>query len=228
MSEEEAFLRAICENPDEDTPRLVFADWLDERGGEIETKWASLLREQLRPGSERLVVHLAYDEHWMDTWGERFEFPATLSFDKWARGLPVCLGAPATDLLAEWDRVFHLVPVTELHIWQAADDKVEDLVASCDLRNLRELLVRSKFFPENESILTDRAMIALAECPALRELSRLIVQGIGLTDLGVDAALRSPYLMNLREFHVSGNRDFAVSAGASERFRARFGRMTAD
>jgi uncharacterized protein (TIGR02996 family) len=29
-AEEEAFLRAIVENPDDDTPRLVFADWLDE------------------------------------------------------------------------------------------------------------------------------------------------------------------------------------------------------
>jgi uncharacterized protein (TIGR02996 family) len=26
-----AFLRAICENPDDDNPRLVFADWLDEQ-----------------------------------------------------------------------------------------------------------------------------------------------------------------------------------------------------
>src|SRR5688572_17854310 len=26
------FLRAICENPADDAPRLVFADWLDERG----------------------------------------------------------------------------------------------------------------------------------------------------------------------------------------------------
>src|SRR5690242_1443256 len=30
--DEEAFLRAICENPDDDLPRLVYADWLDERG----------------------------------------------------------------------------------------------------------------------------------------------------------------------------------------------------
>src|SRR5579883_2358476 len=27
-----AFLQAICENPDDDTARLVFADWLDEQG----------------------------------------------------------------------------------------------------------------------------------------------------------------------------------------------------
>ena len=32
MSYEEAFLRAICEQPDDNTPRLIFADWLEERG----------------------------------------------------------------------------------------------------------------------------------------------------------------------------------------------------
>jgi len=30
MSDEAALLRAICAHPDEDTPRLVYADWLDE------------------------------------------------------------------------------------------------------------------------------------------------------------------------------------------------------
>jgi uncharacterized protein (TIGR02996 family) len=32
MSGEEGFLRAIAENPAEDGPRLVYADWLEERG----------------------------------------------------------------------------------------------------------------------------------------------------------------------------------------------------
>jgi uncharacterized protein (TIGR02996 family) len=30
MSEEDALLSAIAADPDEDTPRLVYADWLDE------------------------------------------------------------------------------------------------------------------------------------------------------------------------------------------------------
>jgi uncharacterized protein (TIGR02996 family) len=29
---ETVFLQAICADPDDDTPRLVYADWLDERG----------------------------------------------------------------------------------------------------------------------------------------------------------------------------------------------------
>jgi uncharacterized protein (TIGR02996 family) len=32
MNHDEAFLQAIIENPDDDTPRLVYADYLDERG----------------------------------------------------------------------------------------------------------------------------------------------------------------------------------------------------
>ncbi len=31
MNEDEAFIRAIVNNPGDDTARLVYADWLDER-----------------------------------------------------------------------------------------------------------------------------------------------------------------------------------------------------
>ncbi len=33
MNKNEPFLRAIAERPDDDVPRLVYADWLDENGG---------------------------------------------------------------------------------------------------------------------------------------------------------------------------------------------------
>src|SRR5437762_7367117 len=32
MSDEQGFLAAIREHPDDDTPRLVYADWLDDHG----------------------------------------------------------------------------------------------------------------------------------------------------------------------------------------------------
>src|SRR3954463_15201453 len=32
MTSEEAFVQAILADPEDDTPRLVFADWLDEHG----------------------------------------------------------------------------------------------------------------------------------------------------------------------------------------------------
>ncbi|MBP3960336.1 TIGR02996 domain-containing protein [Gemmata sp. G18] len=44
MNEREALLRAICDNPDDDTPRLVFADWLQEHGDEAQ---AEFIRTQI-------------------------------------------------------------------------------------------------------------------------------------------------------------------------------------
>lgn len=41
--EREAFLKAIFDAPADDLPRLVFADWLEERG---ESGWAELIRMQ--------------------------------------------------------------------------------------------------------------------------------------------------------------------------------------
>ena len=37
MTDHDALLRAIVENPAEDTPRLVFADWLDENADAFPT-----------------------------------------------------------------------------------------------------------------------------------------------------------------------------------------------
>ena len=48
MSDEDAFLRAIQSNPKDDAPRLVYADWLDERGDEHSTRKAQFLRMTAR------------------------------------------------------------------------------------------------------------------------------------------------------------------------------------
>lgn len=43
----EAFVRAILRQPDDTTARLVFADWLDERGGPSNEAWARFLRARV-------------------------------------------------------------------------------------------------------------------------------------------------------------------------------------
>jgi uncharacterized protein (TIGR02996 family) len=47
MTDEAAFLQAIREAPDDDGPRLIFADWLEERGDERAARWAELIRVQI-------------------------------------------------------------------------------------------------------------------------------------------------------------------------------------
>jgi uncharacterized protein (TIGR02996 family) len=48
MNEREALLRAVCDNPDDDTPRLVFADWLQENGDEARAEFIRAQIELLR------------------------------------------------------------------------------------------------------------------------------------------------------------------------------------
>ena len=60
MSQHAAFLSAIRENPDDDTPRLAFADWLTENG---EAERGEFIRVQVSrsrlpaddPGAERVA-----------------------------------------------------------------------------------------------------------------------------------------------------------------------------
>jgi uncharacterized protein (TIGR02996 family) len=48
MSDHDALLRAVCEQPDDDTPRLVYADWLDEHAaGDADRARAEFIRLEI-------------------------------------------------------------------------------------------------------------------------------------------------------------------------------------
>ena len=62
VNDEQAFLKAILDNPSDMAPRLVFADWLDEQGddfclksGESAKVAASRIRKQIADGSVSFV-----------------------------------------------------------------------------------------------------------------------------------------------------------------------------
>src|SRR5215203_2415404 len=58
MSDESALLAAILANPDEDTPRLVYADWLQENGQPERAEFIRLQieRERLTPADPRFAT----------------------------------------------------------------------------------------------------------------------------------------------------------------------------
>jgi uncharacterized protein (TIGR02996 family) len=51
MSVQDAFLDDIAARPDDDTPRLIYADWLDDHG---DADWAEFIRVQCRLARGRL------------------------------------------------------------------------------------------------------------------------------------------------------------------------------
>src|SRR5437773_2457581 len=60
MTRDEAFLLDILESPDDDTPRLVYADWLDEQGDPARAEFIRLQIETAKPSCDarrRLAGH---------------------------------------------------------------------------------------------------------------------------------------------------------------------------
>ena len=66
MTHDEAFLQAMVETPDDDTPRLVYADWLEENGDadraefiRLQCELATLLDISHNPINDAAVSRLA-------------------------------------------------------------------------------------------------------------------------------------------------------------------------
>jgi uncharacterized protein (TIGR02996 family) len=85
MPHHEGFLQSILANPDDDTPRLVYADWLDEHG---ESARAEFIRTQIAlahlpendPRSEELIerergIEKAHAREWLRPLREAFGRP---------------------------------------------------------------------------------------------------------------------------------------------------------
>lgn len=145
MNERDALLRAICDNPDDDTPRLVFADWLQERG---EEERAEFVRVQVRFGE--LLRHGAVDtegfarrarELWLRN-GQRWraelpQIPGIAWHDAFFRGFPERAIVATDAVLIAHATVFDRVPVRHLEIREfAAVDGFDQL--SC-VRRLKTL-----------------------------------------------------------------------------------------
>src|SRR5829696_3648603 len=84
MSERDLLLKAVCENPDDDTPRLVFADWLQEHD---EEERAEFIRLQVRHAE--LLRHAVQDA---DGLARRARELWLQHGERWRAELPVVSG----------------------------------------------------------------------------------------------------------------------------------------
>jgi uncharacterized protein (TIGR02996 family) len=94
MTHEEAFLQAIIENSDDDAPRLIYADWLDENGQpdraefiRIECQLAKLHQDDSRwqelEARKEQLLWVAYRENWAQQFGVAMSWGNALALFKW-------------------------------------------------------------------------------------------------------------------------------------------------
>src|SRR5688572_19054059 len=121
MTHDAGFLRAILENPDDDTPRLIYADWLDDNGDPTRAEFIRLQcdlarldeTDPRRGALEARCRELEYDhrEGWRGEAatfgrGHTFErgFIERIEFDKY------------TEFLNAAPRLFGLAPIRHVTI----------------------------------------------------------------------------------------------------------------
>jgi uncharacterized protein (TIGR02996 family) len=191
MTERDAFLRAIRANPDDDLVRLVFADWLEERG----EQGAEFIRVQceLEPIRHRLENPrtrelISREEVLQDhRFGAAVELDEGLGYSDeigYRRGLPDWLLLSLDTLLTRGEQLFAAYPtVRELAVF-GIEGRGADL-AACPLLAGLDVL-------EIADTLTDADAEALAASSHLRSISRFTLypewdEG----DLGVRIGRRS-------------------------------------
>jgi uncharacterized protein (TIGR02996 family) len=201
MTIEESFLRDICENPDDDTPRLVYADWLDEHG---QPERAEFIRAQVElacrvsdsPHRRRLAARAAellarHAERWLGPLG------SLLSEWRFRRGFLDRLTISARNLLEHAEALFRTAPIRRLRLTGAEGDS-QFLTAFPSWVSLTSLDLIANGLPET-------LVSAIPATPALQGLSRLVLCFNALTDEVVAPLCKHPFYESLESLQLDGN-----------------------
>jgi uncharacterized protein (TIGR02996 family) len=210
VSAEEAFLADIVEHPEDDAPRLVYADWLDEHG---RPERAEFIRAQVElarageddPGRDRLVER---ERQLLDAHGTawRAELPG------WARkGCVFRRGfvEQVTATVAQFVKQAHLLwrqtPAFHVRL-KRAFGHADALAASPHLARVTALDLGADRY---RNLIGDEGVRALASSPHLARLTALDLAFNGVTAAGARALAQSPYLTRLTTLKLSGHHDYS-------------------
>jgi uncharacterized protein (TIGR02996 family) len=180
----DAFLQDILANPDDDVPRLIFADWLEEHGGAAGAARAEFIRIQCQlaagavrePLRQQLRVRGAalLGEHRRE-WTRPLRGPGRLVFH---RGFVGEVHTGVRPFLARAHRLFRLAPVQHLVLQRG-----------------------------NTSLLDwGLTMPVLADCPYLARLHTLDLRNNYMASDCVQSLAVSEYLSGLQVLNLSANR----------------------
>ncbi|HZY86061.1 MAG TPA: TIGR02996 domain-containing protein [Gemmataceae bacterium] len=231
MSDADGLLQDILAHPEDDAPRLVYADWLDDHR---EPDHAEFIRVQieaarLRQGKAfRPALHEREREllgRHRDEWLR--EVPAPLRRGAvFERGFVGGLNCSALEFLRGAERLFRSAPVRSARL-DYATRRLADLAACPQLARLRRISFRgagnrldgtgaSAFFASphlgglveldlNGNVIGPQGAVALAGCPLLAGLAQLDLSNNHVGDEGAASLAASPHLGNLEHLTLYQN-----------------------
>ena len=198
-ADEAAFLARVCEQPDDDGPRLIYADFLDEfgdpRGAFIRVQCALA---KLEPGDARRITLEEDEKGYLAQYREAWNpLRGLAGWVEWRRGFVEVVNIEARLFLMRGAELFHLAPVRHVRLLDVAG-LLKPVLASPHLGRVAELSVKNQHFD-------DELARRLADAPQLANLRALCVERNRISDRGVEALAHSPHLSNLKALDLGDN-----------------------
>jgi uncharacterized protein (TIGR02996 family) len=202
---EEAFLEDVIAHPEDDAPRLIYADWLDEQG---EGDRADFIRvqhalAQLPPGDARRTPLLKRQGDLLgtheDEWRASLPRLEGVTWEDFSRGfVEAAFVDDVPTLVVQAPALFAAAPVLRLQIGEITAATVGALAGSPWLARLRELNLG------NNPDLGSLGGTILAGSPHLAGLWVLLLHYCALGDEAI-ARLSAAAMPRLTELYLSGN-----------------------
>jgi uncharacterized protein (TIGR02996 family) len=197
MSSHAAFLQAITSAPDDDTHRLVYADWLDDNG---DPRRAEFIRLQCRlanmdecdPERPELLdreweLLAVYRKRWQP--GPDSVLGKRLYNSGFVRGFFGRVRLPVDMLLEHGEEIFREYPLQELHLCEFKG-RLGDLLSRPWMAGVSSLFLL-------EEVLSLDEIRALTTSPYLGGLRKLTVRNLVLSPEGLELLARWPGLRRL-------------------------------
>jgi uncharacterized protein (TIGR02996 family) len=207
-----AFVESIVECPDDDAPRLIFADWLDDAGQPERAEFIRLqvARAKLHPADPRVRASLRREAELLAHNEAAWLGPLAVlaSRCRFHRGLVEEVTVTVQGFLRHGHEILRRAPVRRLQLrgtWELPSLMEDAKLAA----RLADLLGRIRVLDLNRAGLNEPAGLALLNLPKLPQLEGLHLAQNALTPAGVAVLAESPVLASLRtlEFNTGTSRE---------------------
>jgi uncharacterized protein (TIGR02996 family) len=208
-----AFIQAIRDEPGNDLPRLVYADFLEDQGQSARAEFIRVqceLTSGVRDRGRRLELLRRLRALVVDHRGEWLGDLAAWAPDSiFERGFVDRVSLPAEAFLEHAAALFIAHPISRVALREASR-AIPALAACRELAHLDGLDLR-------ENNLSDAGAVGLASSPHLGRLTELSLTDNGIGSTGVRAMVARAHLCGLETLGLAGNhlRDGGVEALAS-------------
>lgn len=192
---EPTLLRAVVENPDDDAPRLVLADWLEEAGDADRAEFIRIQVDlaRLSPADPRRPLLLSREQelsglHYVE-WQSELPQLEEVAWGRFERGFVSAAHIGSAEVFAhQADAIFSAAPVQEVRFSRIFSDDAKRIAVTPQLGRLHVLDL------EEGSFIGNPGSEALANSPYLGGLRVLKLRGNAIGPAGARALANARHL----------------------------------